>query len=290
MRALMTGKDVLLRGRGAEIGARAPLWLVRACGAVLGLTCFLLSDALGIWQVLGLSTFVTQCVLLVVGAIVAPSALGGALWLINALLVCALMLVSYTPLVEPMVAPFVRADAPMVTSGAMPPADAIIVLSGAISADGRMAGQALDRLLTAIPLARARAVPELALSVVTRGERTSRVTSEADQRALVAMAEPSLALHFVHDVHSTRDEALAFAALARTRGWHRVLVVTSPLHTRRACAALEMQGLSVECHPAESRDYSLRAIRSGENRRLAFQDVLYETAATALYRSRGWMR
>jgi len=45
----------------------------------------------------------------------------------------------------------------------------------------------------------------------------------------------------------------------------------------------------VECRPAESRDYSLRWLDRAANRRLAFQDVLYETAARLLYRSRSWM-
>jgi len=114
-------------------------------------------------------------------------------------------------------------------------------------------------------------------------------SSEADQRALVALAAPQVSVRFVRDVHSTHDEALAFAALARTHGWRRVAVVTSPAHTRRACGALETAGLSVECRPAAPRDYSLRYLDSGGSRRLAFIDVLYELTATVLYRVRGWM-
>jgi uncharacterized SAM-binding protein YcdF (DUF218 family) len=95
---------------------------------------------------------------------------------------------------------------------------------------------------------------------------------------------------FVYHVHSTRDEALAFAALARTHGWRRVVAVTSPSHTRRACGALEAVGLTVECRPAAARVYDLTRLDRPSNRRLAFADVLYEAAATLLYRSRQWTR
>ena len=183
-----------------------------------------------------------------------------------------------------MIPAFVRADA---QRGDV---DAVMVLSGGLTDDGLIFGQALDRLLSAMSLARARAIPELALSIVAQDDRPGPLTSEADQRALAQLAAPQMTVRFVRDVHSTRDEALAFAALARTHGWRRVAVVTSPMHTRRACAALESAGLSVECRPAAPRDYSLNGLDRGGNRRLAFADVLYEAAATALYRARGWMR
>jgi uncharacterized SAM-binding protein YcdF (DUF218 family) len=95
---------------------------------------------------------------------------------------------------------------------------------------------------------------------------------------------------FVRNVFSTRDEALAFAALARTHRWRRVVAITSPTHTARACAALEAVGLSVECRPASERVYDLSRLDRPGNRRLAFADLLYESTATLLYRARGWMR
>jgi len=99
---------------------------------------------------------------------------------------------------------------------------------------------------------------------------------------------PDLTLRFVTHVHSTRDEALAFAAMARTHRWRRVVLVTSPLHSRRACAAVEHAGLPVLCAPAASREYALSRLDRPENRRLVFADVVYESAATLLYAVRGW--
>ena len=281
----MMWRDLLLRGRGADIGVRAPLWFVRVAGGTLGIAIFWLCEALKLWQIVGVSGWIAQLLLLVFGAIIAPSAVGAVLWLLSGALVTVLMLVSFTPIINPFVAPFVRAD-----RASDQPIDAIVVFSGAIGDDGRIFGQALDRLLTALSVARQRRVPELALSIVSMEHGSVHTSSEADQRALVTMAAPELTVRFVRDVHSTRDEALAFSALARTHRWTRVLAITSPMHTRRACASLEQMGLAVECRPADARDFSLSHLEFGENRRLAFQEVLYETLGTWLYRARGWMR
>ena len=128
----------------------------------------------------------------------------------------------------------------------------------------------------------------VALSVVGDDADPSVESSERDQRELAQLMAPELELRFVTNVHSTRDEAVAFAAMARTHGWRRVLLVTSPLHSRRACATVEQAGLPVLCAPATSREYALSRLDRPENRRLAFADAVYEGAATLLYASRGW--
>ena len=277
--------DLFLRGRGANIGIRAPTFVLRLCGAALALGAYALADALGVWQVTGVPTWIVQLLALVMGLLLAPTRHGGVLWIAIGGLGTLTAAVAYTPLVRPLAYAFLRADAnPRVEM----PIDAVIVLSGSITADGRLSGQALDRLLTAFAEARQRHIGMLALSVTEQRRGRGIVTSEGDQRALTSLVAPELTLHVVHGVHSTRDEAVAFAALARSHQWQHVLVVTSPLHSRRACGALEAVGLTVLCRPAESRDYALSALETRGNRMLAFQDVLYESAATVLYRLRGW--
>ncbi len=279
----MIGRDLLFRGRGADVGVRAPGWLVRVGGAALAMGIGRLADALGLWSLLGVPRWISTLGSMVLGAFLAPTALGGALWLVAAVLSVFLMFVMFTPVTRSLVPPFVRADQPGTA------VDAVMVLSGGVTDDGRMTGQSLDRLLSALARVRERSVGQLALSVVESSGPLPKRSSEADQRALAQLGAPQVTVRFVYNVHSTRDEALAFAALARTHGWTRVMVVTSPMHSRRACAAFEMVGLSVECRPAEGRDYSVRRLESSEDRRLAFADVVYEVAATFLYRSRGWM-
>lgn len=283
MRVRAIGRDLFFRGRGAEVGVRAPVWLVRGCGATVALGAAWLADALGIWRAVGFATWKVNLSALIGGAVLAPTAIGVVLWLFAGGLALLLMLVMFTPLVRPMVATFIRADV------AAEPPQAVLVLSGGLMSDGRIREQALDRLLSAMQLVQRRGIPELALSVVALDNRQPAVTSEADQRALAQLALPGITPRFVYDVHSTRDEALAFAALARTHSWRRVVVVTSPMHSRRACAAIAHEGLSVECRPADGRDYSVRTLDSDNDRRMAFQDVVYETTATWLYRARGWM-
>lgn len=270
----------MLRGRGADVGAGAPGWLVRLCGATLAFAIGALLDALGVYSLIGLPKWIAWLISLVAGAVLAPTALGGALWALGGALTLVLMLVMYTPITRPMVDRFIRSDAPSAT-----PVDAILVLSGGITDDGRLTGQALDRLLSALTISQRRGIAPLALSVVEQANHTS----EADQRALVSLALPGASVRFVRNVFSTYDEAVAFTALAQTNGWRRVILVTSPMHSARACATLEKTGLSVECRPADGRDYSVRRMRSAQDRREIFKDVVYEAAAAMLYRVRGWL-
>ncbi len=255
--------DLLFRGRGADIGGRAPAWLVRSAGAVLGLAIMQIAAALGVWTAVGISSFAARVALMLFGALLAVSSQGAYLWLISGVLSTALMLVSYTPLVTPMVAPFVRRDA----TAAGVSADAVIVLSGSVTSEGRVTGAALERLISGFQQARRLGIPVVALSVVGDDADRSVESSERDQRELAQLMAPDMELRFVKDVHSTRDEALAFAAMGRTHGWRRVVAVTSPLHSRRACRALEHAGLAVICAPAISREYALSRLDRPENRR-----------------------
>ena len=256
---------------------------------MLGLAIMQFAATLGVWTAVGVSSFTARVALMVTGAILATSSRGSWLWLTSGALATLLMVVSYTPLVTPMVAPFVRRDAPLRdASAAVGIPDAVIIFSGRVTSEGRVTGPALDRLISGFQQARRRGIPVVALSVVGDDADPSVESSERDQRELARLMAPELELRFVTNVHSTRDEAVAFAAMARTHGWRRVLLVTSPLHSRRACATVEQAGLPVLCAPATSREYALSRLDRPENRRLAFADAVYEGAATLLYASRGW--
>ena len=276
--------DLLFRGRGAEIGVRAPAWRVRVAGAVLGLAFVQMAAALGLWQTVGLSITSARVLFLAIGLWLAPTPRGAWLWGANAAIGLLLLVVSYTPLVVPLMPHFVRRD-----TDRLPSPDAIVVLSGAVTSDGRVMGPALERLLTGMAEAKRRGIPQLALSIVGDESDPTVASSERDQRELAGTFAPELQLRFVRDVRSTRDEALAFAALARTHGWRRVVLITSPSHTRRACATVEAAGLAVQCLPAVSRSYALTRLDRPEARRLAFADIAYEVAAASLYRLRGWL-
>jgi uncharacterized SAM-binding protein YcdF (DUF218 family) len=275
--------NVLLKGRSTQSGVSAPLWQLRLCGAALGYVFVFLADSLGLSDVLGIAQFPLRVLALIAGALIAPTAWGALLWLMTGTLVTVSMLVAFTPIVGAPASHFVRTD----TDSAH--IDAVVVLSGSINSTGRLKGAVVDRLLSGIAEARKHHATELALSIITSVSGTQHVNSEADQRELVALLAPDLTLQFVRDVASTRDEAIRFAALAKSRGWNRVALVTSPLHTRRACRTFEVAGLSVTCVPATSREYSVARLNGAYERTSAFRDVVYESAATVLYSLRGWI-
>ncbi len=277
--------DLLWRGRGSGANAHVPVWLLRLAGAAISVGVFALADAVGVWSAVGMPVWIVQLVCLVAGALLAPTMLGSVLWLALGALTAITFVVSYTPIVTPMIAGFIRADA--VVAGTSP--DAVVVLSGDLTDRGRVTGPAMDRLISGAMTATTRDIPVLALSVTQLEHGDRRADSEADQRALAALMAPEVAVEFVRDVHSTRDEAVAFAALARARGWQRVVLVTSPSHSRRACMSFERAGLAVECRPADARVHDPAGLAGTDTRRLVFQDVLYESAAAMLYRARGWM-
>lgn len=249
--------QVLLQDAG--FGSTAPLLLALAGGAVLG--------ALERERVLRVLTAGVALVVLVV--ILTPVMLGPARSLVR----------RDVAVLHPETA----------APGTLPSVDAVFVLSASVTASGLVRGQGIDRLLGALAWSRALARP-LVVSVVRVPGEPDAVPSLADQRRLAALAgvAPPLA---VDSVFSTRDEAVRVAALARARGWRRLLVVTSPLHTRRACAAFERVGLQVVCAPAPSRDVTLDgplALRGPTSRLRAFTLWLYETAARVEYGLRGW--
>jgi uncharacterized SAM-binding protein YcdF (DUF218 family) len=277
--------DLLLRGRGANVGVRAPAWLMRLAGAALALATYTLADSLGVWDTIGLGAWYARLLIMLLGGVLATTRAGALLWLAAGALTTLYCVVLFTPVVKPAALSFVRVDAES-PAGAL---DAVVVLSGGMTDEGRVTGSALDRLLTGIAEAKNRGIRALALSVTRDRVGSATITSEADQRALVGLMAPELDVRFVREVYSTRDEALAFAAMARTHGWRRVLLVTSPTHTRRACATFEAAGLRVQCKPSRARDFAISRLDRAENRRLAFAAVLYESAGTLLYRIRGWL-
>ncbi len=150
---------------------------------------------------------------------------------------------------------------------------AIVALGSDLNADSSIGAYGEQRLLKALDLLRQRAAP---LLVTTRGQRPGGTTSDWAQRKLVEAAnaadrwkiEPGVAT-------STHDEAMHLQPLVPQGA--RIAVVTSRLHTRRACATFEHAGYRVTCvigyvDPWYKLPYA----------------VARENAATLLYWLRGW--
>jgi uncharacterized SAM-binding protein YcdF (DUF218 family) len=276
----------------ADLPAKGPsslsheLALDRASmGAVLGALLWLELVAFGVPNILAGSLGYNPIpIAALIGALLGPTRLRRWLLAAAAGLAVVLAVVAYTPVMRRPVLALVRSDP---VGGR--PVQAVVVLSGGVTTDGDLKPPAVDRALTGLALIRRGIASTLIVSRERWGPPGRGVTSDADQQRLVALLEPPVRLLIVDSVFSTRDEAVQMRALARTLDISSVAVVTSPLHTYRACATFEKVGFTVTCVPSESRDVALRTLRLTTDRVRALQLWLYERAALAMYRLRRWI-
>jgi len=259
---------------------------IRAAGAGIFLTAatWLVLGALGVPALMGLGLISDLPWVVLLGAALGALGLTPVFRALLAVSVVSVFLVSWFPFFDNRMRDMVRSD-PLGGREV----DAVVVLSGNLTPEGRIGSEALGRLLAGLELRHRFRARHLVLTSIRRVLRGDTLSSEGDQRALVARLDPEAVFHLVGPVRNTHDEAVATSGLARQQRWRRIAVVTSPLHTRRACAVFERQGLAVVCRPSDSRDYSLNLRRPPEHRLEAFRDWLYEVVATRVYRTRGWL-
>jgi uncharacterized SAM-binding protein YcdF (DUF218 family) len=148
-----------------------------------------------------------------------------------------------------------------------------------------MRRETLERLLSGVTLARRGLAPVMLVSM----ERANRGSDSADLQSVISLVGGGTRTILVDSVTTTRTEALRMKAIARANGWQTLAVVTSPLHTRRACATFEAVGFKVVCVPATVRGSGLIPGSIAEARLRDFRSWLYETFATDSYRRRGWI-
>jgi uncharacterized SAM-binding protein YcdF (DUF218 family) len=247
-------------------------------GAWLGLA------TLGVPELFGAGAPANLSIVAAAGALLGGFRFESLLWILLGGSAATLLIVAGTPLVDGPARAMVRSD-PVPDRGV----DAVVVLSADLTTDGRIGERGVSRLLTGVTTARAVGTQQLVLSRTRGVAAGDTVTSDADQRELAASLGAGAVVHQLGTVSNTHDEAVATASLAKGEGWRRVAVVTSPLHTRRACGTFEHAGLKVVCVASIERSYAVgRRMRAGDRIR-AFRDWLYETVGTLVYRWRGWL-
>lgn len=253
----------------------------RLSGAAVGALAALLAADLGLYG--ALSYWGDSAPFVVAGAAVGATAWTtrlrilpvaaagtlGALWLV----------VAFTPLASFMTRDLVRRDPPR-------QADAVVVLSSNLQDDGDPTPVELQRLVRGIELVAQGHAPRL---VVTELQPPAPPHAEqaraACQRLGVVCDVASAGL-----ARNTYDEAVGTAQLFRTRGWRRLLLVTSPAHSRRAAATFEAQGLEVVSVPSLETRYDLEKLAKPRERLDAFGSALHERLGLLLYARRGWLR
>lgn len=253
-------------------------------GAVISTLVAFAAHYLGVQDLIRIPDLALFLPAALVGALIGATRLRPLLWIGAFLVTVIVLVIIYTPVVSILAGPLVRRDQ-------LPPrVHAIAALSQGLTPEGRMRSASLDRLLSALALAREGKSGAVLVSVESRSYDGRPVSDSADRREIVAGFPTPAEVIFVDSVSSTRTEALRMRQVAWPRGWRVIAVVTSPLHSQRACATFEAVGFRVVCVPAASRENVLPGADGPKDRLRAFRSWLYETFAAATYRSRGWIR
>jgi len=237
------------------------------------------AHVLGVQQLLRRPDLILYVPAALVGAVLGSTRLRPLLLIAGGILALICVAVAYTPLVSAVARPLIRRDSIPAR------VDAIAVLSAGFTNDGMMKRETLERLLSGLTLARRGLAPVMLVSM----ERSNRASDSADLQSVISLAGDGTRTILVDSVTTTRTEALRMRAIARTNGWQTLAVITSPLHTRRACATFEAVGFRVVCVPATVRGSGLIPGSIAEDRLRDFRSWLYETFATDSYRRRGWI-
>ena len=160
------------------------------------------------------------------------------------------------------------------------PAEAIVVLGASVNRDGTLGDSSLRRTLTGIKLYRQGLAPRL----IFLG-----ISSEAGARAHLAVdlgIKPS-AIVAEHDQPTTRDEAARMRVVLGERlGLRTVLLVTDPVHMRRARALFERAGFTVRSAPTED---GLLAAGTHEERMLLCRAIGKELVALGYHKLFGYL-
>jgi uncharacterized SAM-binding protein YcdF (DUF218 family) len=256
------------------------LWPKVATGFALGALIGLVAHGL---ELLSLLSFWGDRAPLVVATGLLGAIVGGTRWrrLLEATAGAAVavwMVVAFTPLCAWLAEGLPRRDP-------VAQADAVFVLGSRLQVDGELTTDAMNRLLHAAELLGQGFAPRLILS-----EQMPPARSYAEAaRPLLDHLGLKTELLTVGPVRNTHDEARAVGALFRARGWQRLLVVTSPTHSRRACAALEREGIAVCSSPSVETRFDLEALDRADERLLALGTLLHERIGLWVYRRRGWI-
>lgn len=190
-----------------------------------------------------------------------------------------LLLIFYSPVadffVRPLwIAPDVRA------------AQAMVVLTAYATNDGILNEAAMRRAQMAARLYHDRLSPLVIISGGPPHGSPERHTADFMADFMAQLGVPRSAMLLEKQSADTHTSAVEVAALCRSRGIQRVLLVTNAAHMRRALAAFEAQHVTVSPVPADPWTLTWE---SPQDRLRKFDAALHEYAGLLYYRWRGWI-
>ena len=178
------------------------------------------------------------------------------------------LIVGYTPMMPRLMKSLVLIAPPQ-------KADAIVVLSSSTNAEGRMSLEALDRLIQGASLYREGYAPAIVLTEL--GDSYPEPKKDLDTVFGLLPNKPYIVS--VGPVHSTADEAKLVSKAAEERNWKKILLVTSPTHSKRATRIFEKQKLEVVSVPCPERKFTMSSMKKPVERWDAFHRYFYERLA-----------
>lgn len=164
-------------------------------------------------------------------------------------------------------------------------ADAIVVLLASIQADNDFGTPSLERTLHGVALMRQKYAPRLILTQGVPPQGSHRIAA----LNLLQDLRIQCSVEVVGPVGDTHDEAVAVSRLARQKGWKRILLVTSPVHSRRAALVFAKTGLQVISTPCRETSYNWENLATPDERIKAFEAAIHEIIGLRAYRARGWI-
>ena len=166
------------------------------------------------------------------------------------------------------------------------PADAVLVLSSRMQLDGDPTSAQMARLYRGLELMKDGLAPRLMISELPRPNAKQRPFVER----MLARFQPGAELVVLDPVRNTHDETTLAAQYMKAHGLKRIIVTSSPTHTFRGAALLEMEGLEVTATPAIETLFDIENLDRPEERLRAFGAIIHERVGLIVYRRRGWIR
>ena len=261
--------------------ARPEMLRLGAQGALLGALAGRLATDLGLVLINHLSGVPSMVLGAVLGAV--------CMWLGWALVVLAIdgallllyLTIACTAVPRALAERWVRTDS-------VGTVDAVVVLSSGIASNGGLADQGVDRLLAGLELMHAGKAPRLVTTRAVRETHGRLLTTVAAQQRVVGLVDVPK-WDIVGDVKTTRDEAVQSAALLLPAGARRIAVVTSPTHTRRACATFAKVGFTVTCVAAFEHTLPTWHPDEFDERLASFRAYVHERLGMVKYSWDGWV-
>ncbi len=257
---------------------RPPQWGVAAYGFIFGVLVWTAALRLGIDAIPDLRPAHMVLVSGIVGALAARTRWRALFGIGSAVICLALLIVMYTPLTPIGIRGWVRQD-PLVAT------QAIVVLDVDIQGDGSLTDRGQSRMIYCLQLLRQGYGKEL---IVARrfGMQSSPMPAIERLQKLLRFDYPVTETGLAENTH---DEAIAVRLLTKERNLDRVILVSHPVHMRRAAETFERAEVRVICSPAPEGRYDLSSLHRPEDRLEAFRDWLHEAVGYQVYKMRGWL-